>query len=162
TLRNPRKHCLRTLGRFSSARRPGGKYFCFPAWLLSLSWSLGPLVLWSFGLLVAEKQFASGVVFISHGRSTMESNDKPERSQSLTWAAPFLNAFLAALTFLTIPRKPFVIFDEVSEKAVLSYAHEHQLQFGTDIVFTYGPLGFLITRHFFPQGAGLRMAVDVL
>ena len=77
-------------------------------------------------------------------------------------AAPFLTAFLIALTNLTIPRQPFLIDDALSEKSVLNYAHEHGMQFGTDIVFTYGPLGFLTTRHFFPQTMGLRMVVDVL
>lgn len=81
---------------------------------------------------------------------------------AFAWAALLLAAFLAALTFVTFPRKPFVIHDEVSEKAVLSYAHQHKLQFGTDVVFTYGPLGFLVTRHYFPHAATLKMVVDLL
>jgi len=72
-----------------------------------------------------------------------------------------LAAFLATLAFITIPRHAFIINDELSEKAVLSYAHEHGLQFGREIVFTYGPFGYLISRYFFPHAASLRMAVDV-
>lgn len=50
--------------------------------------------------------------------------------------------------------------DALSEKAVLSYAHQHHLQFGTDIVFTYGPLGFLVSRYFFIHAAATRMLTD--
>ena len=75
---------------------------------------------------------------------------------------PFLVAVAAMCTFLTIPRQPYLLDDSLSEKAVLSYAHDHDLQFGRDIVFSYGPLGFLTSRHFFPHAAGLRMMADVL
>jgi len=64
------------------------------------------------------------------------------------------------LAYLTIPRYPYLIDDALSEKAVLSYAHQHDLQFGKDIVFTYGPLGFLVSRYFFAHAAGIRMATD--
>src|SRR5438874_489993 len=94
--------------------------------------------------------------------TAMDSSAEPKRPARLARAAPFLTALFLALTYITIPRQPFVIDDALSEKSVLSYAHEHGMQFGTDIVFTYGPLGFLTTRHFFPQTADLRMAVDVL
>src|SRR2546425_10411134 len=92
----------------------------------------------------------------------MDSSAEPERPWRFARAAPFLTAFFVALTYITIPRQPFLIDDALSEKSVLSYAHEHGMQFGTDIVFTYGPLGFLTSRHFFPQTASLRMVVDVL
>ena len=75
---------------------------------------------------------------------------------------PFLVAVAAMCTFLTIPRQPYLLDDSLSEKAVLSYAHDHDLQFGRDIVFSYGPLGFLTSRHFFPHAAGLRMMANVL
>src|SRR5262249_5977518 len=45
--------------------------------------------------------------------------------------------------------------------AVLEYAHQHGLQFGTDIVFTYGPLGFLATPYLFSTPAGPRFALDL-
>lgn len=76
------------------------------------------------------------------------------------WIAILLVSVVATLTFITIPRYPYLIDDALSEKAVLSYAHEHGLQFGKEIVFTYGPLGFLVSRYFFPHAAGVRMATD--
>jgi hypothetical protein len=77
-----------------------------------------------------------------------------------TWLAILLVSLVMTLTFITIPRYPYLIDDALSEKAVLSYAHEHHLQFGTDIVFTYGPLGFLVSRYFFSHAAGARMLTD--
>src|SRR5882724_1284312 len=94
--------------------------------------------------------------------TTMDSSTEPKRPARLARAAPFLTAFLVALTYLTLPRQPFLVDDALSEKSVLSYAHEHGMQFGTDIIFTYGPLGFLTSRHYFPHAAGLRMVVDLL
>jgi hypothetical protein len=44
---------------------------------------------------------------------------------------------------------------------VLEYARQHGLQFGTDIVFTYGPLGYLATPYLFSTPAGPRFAVDL-
>ena len=41
--------------------------------------------------------------------------------------------------------------------SVLDYAHAHQLQFGTDLVFTYGPLGYLVTSLFSPGEAISRL-----
>jgi hypothetical protein len=75
--------------------------------------------------------------------------------------AALLTALVLALTFLTIPRIPLTNGMESSWSAVLNYAHQNGLQFGTDIVYTYGPLGFLSIFYFTPDTAGLRLAVDV-
>lgn len=40
---------------------------------------------------------------------------------------------------------------DTSLSAVLHYAHQHHLQYGTDIVFTYGPLGFLTFFYYYPH-----------
>jgi len=42
----------------------------------------------------------------------------------------------------------------------MDYAHQKGLQFGTDITFSYGPLGFLITPYFCPSSPWLRVATD--
>jgi len=96
----------------------------------------------------------------------LDENGKPTDTAPLRtlsrykWIAILLLSFVITLTFITIPRYPCLIDDALSEKAVLSYAHEHSLQFGKDIVFTYGPLGFLVSRYFFSHAAGVRMATD--
>ena len=90
------------------------------------------------------------------------SGTRKRRGRHFARAAPFLLAAVVTMTFLTIPRQPYLLDDSLSEKAVLNYAHAHHLQFGTDIIFSYGPLGFLVSRHFFPHAAGLRMIADVL
>jgi hypothetical protein len=68
------------------------------------------------------------------------------------------------LTFLItrIPREVATNSLDSSWGAVLSYAHEKHLQFGTDIVFTYGPLGYLDQQWFTGRGEGLRMFFDFL
>jgi hypothetical protein len=76
-------------------------------------------------------------------------------------AGTLLMTLIVSLSFLTIPRHALVLDFDFSEKAVLSYAHEKGLQFGTDIVWTDGPLGFLTSRYFLDHAAALRMAVDM-
>jgi hypothetical protein len=76
--------------------------------------------------------------------------------------APIVTALLLLPAFITIPRQPFVLDDALSEKAALNYANEHKLQFGSELVFTYGPLGFLTSRYYFDHAANLRMATDIL
>ncbi|HWI55853.1 MAG TPA: SGNH/GDSL hydrolase family protein, partial [Bacillota bacterium] len=80
---------------------------------------------------------------------------------------PFLAAGLLMLSFLTIPRPP--PGDEVqayeadpSLSLILDHAHQHGLQFGTQHVYTYGPLGFLVFFFHSPQTAGMRMTVDIV
>src|SRR6266567_1089426 len=76
-------------------------------------------------------------------------------------ARPLLAAGLLLLTFVTIPPAPCEPDVDPSLSAVLNYAHQHQLQYGSDVVYTYGPWGFLIFFLFFPHAEGARMAVDV-
>jgi hypothetical protein len=45
---------------------------------------------------------------------------------------------------------------------VLDYAYQNGLQFGKDIAFTYGPLGFLLTPYLCPQAEWLRVIADAL
>jgi hypothetical protein len=86
----------------------------------------------------------------------------PEAYSRNNWAVILFVSLVVTFTFVTIPRYPYLIDDALSEKAVLSYAHQHGFQFGKDIVFTYGPLGFLVSRYFFSHAAGIRMATDFL
>ena len=43
----------------------------------------------------------------------------------------------------------------------MDYAHQEGLQFGTDIAFSYGPLGFLITPYWSPSVPWLRIGTDI-
>ncbi len=83
-------------------------------------------------------------------------------ASSVIW--PLLVAALVALPFLTFPPPPRDIGTDgdVSWGAVLSYAHQHDFQFGTQLRYTYGPLGFLIQLYFSPYASGLRLITDVL
>ena len=75
---------------------------------------------------------------------------------------PLLAAVFIMLTFLTIPRAPVGVDADTSLSEVLSYAHQQGLQFGTDLVFTYGPLGYLTFFYFSPHAAGTRLVVDAM
>src|SRR5437764_504108 len=73
----------------------------------------------------------------------------------------FLAALLLSLTVLTFPQLPLGKDPDSGWRAVLVYAHQKNLQFGPDIAFTFGPLGFLTIPGFSGVSVGLRMAVDL-
>jgi hypothetical protein len=77
-----------------------------------------------------------------------------------------LLSILLALVSLASPRVPGEsesdTVADASWSSVLGYAHEHGLQFGQDIVFTYGPLGFLATPFSAQGSIGLRLISDTL
>jgi len=88
----------------------------------------------------------------------------PAGGERRAWArkaAPFLAAVLLMLSFVTFPPPPPDNDVDSSLSGVLNYAHDQGLQFGPDLVLTYGPLGFLMFFYFSPHAAGLRMAADV-
>lgn len=60
---------------------------------------------------------------------------------------PILTAFLIALVCLPLPAPAPDLGVDTSWCAVLQWAHQHGLQFGTEIVFTYGPLGYLLAPY---------------
>jgi len=95
-----------------------------------------------------------------------------EQAQSLTsssrapaWIrqaiSPLITAVLLAVILVTIPRLPLGNDDDSSWSAVLDYAHQNGLQVGADLVFSYGPLGFLITPYWSPAAPWLRIGVDI-
>jgi len=88
----------------------------------------------------------------------------PLTTDSQGWAKralPFLAAVLLMLSFVTFPPAPPDNDVDSSLSGVLNYAHQQGIQFGPELVFTYGPLGYLMFFYFSPHAAGLRMAVDV-
>ncbi len=71
-----------------------------------------------------------------------------------------LTVTLLALLPLRMPRLSLRLDGESHWSAVLVYAHQHGLAFGHDIVFTYGPLGFLTIPYYTGHAAGLQMFTD--
>ncbi len=55
----------------------------------------------------------------------------------------FLLWLLLALTIFNFPRYPTADLDD-SWRIALGWFFQHHLQFGRDVIFTYGPLGFLM------------------
>ena len=73
-------------------------------------------------------------------------------------AAPLLTALLVTLGFIRIPRRPLGTDVDSGWCAVLDYARQHGLQFGADLAFTYGPLGFLTMPCLSPRVAWVQIA----
>jgi len=71
----------------------------------------------------------------------------PSRPSAADWAARVFFFCLLALTIFTFPFPPANELD-ASWRMVLAQAFHDRLQFGVDIVFTYGPLGFLMGKTY--------------
>jgi hypothetical protein len=99
----------------------------------------------------------------------IDSGQAPEGSRTNTPASqsivlPLLTAGLLILFFLTFPTVPGQTELQAYEadpslSAILNYAHQHLLQFGTELVYTYGPLGYLIFPYSYPHAEALPMLV---
>src|SRR5436853_265832 len=94
---------------------------------------------------------------LSSGPEPPETPNFPARSAIQV----FLAALLLSVAVLTFPQLPLGKDTDSSWRAMLAYAYEHNLQFGPDIAFTFGPLGFLTIPGYSGIAVGLRMAVDV-
>ena len=81
---------------------------------------------------------------------------------SLPFTAIFLLASLLSLSFASVPTLAVNEGVEGAWTSLLGYAHQKGLQYGPEIVYPYGPLGFLITPHFNSETRGLRMFVDIV
>ena len=76
----------------------------------------------------------------------------------------FAGVLLLTLTCLSLPQGGPPLGDDVDSSlgAVLHYAQEHHLQYGTDLVFTYGPLGFLTFFYYFPHAFALQVTAHFI
>jgi hypothetical protein len=81
----------------------------------------------------------------------------PRRSVIL----PLLAAVLVMLSVATLPRAAtdLDMDSDASLCEVLGYAHQQGLQFGTDLVSTWGPLGYVVFVYFSPRTAGTCLVV---
>ena len=90
--------------------------------------------------------------------------DQPRAGAAARWSviSPLFAAVLVMLTFVTLSRPPsdLNVDTDTSLSAVLNYAHQHRVQFGTELVSTYGPLGYLMFFYYSPHAAGLRLVVE--
>jgi hypothetical protein len=74
----------------------------------------------------------------------------------IVWPVCFTLVFVSAFFLSGTTRPPLEL--DPSWHVALEYATEHHLQFGTQIVFTFGPLGFLSTRTSLGHLLGARLA----
>jgi hypothetical protein len=73
-----------------------------------------------------------------------------------------LIAFCVAVALPNLPYGPFDTDLDSSWHGVLTFAHNHHWKWGRDIVFPFGPLGFLFTPPFTGYPLGIRLLVDVI
>jgi hypothetical protein len=102
------------------------------------------------------------------GRPQKAAGDSPPASAEMKKMPrkTLMQVLVASLfVFLLTVRIPEIVATtdlDPSWCSALSYGHVHGLQFGTDCVFTYGPLGFLTTNVFTGYESGYRIAFDAL
>ena len=70
--------------------------------------------------------------------------------RTLWWTGQSILYFLLWATLIKLPEPPSTALD-ASWKMVISYAAAHQLQFGQDLAFTYGPMGYLLSYAYVGQ-----------
>ena len=73
---------------------------------------------------------------------------------------PIFTALLISLVCLTVQTPAPDLGVDASWLPVLQWAHEHGLQFGTDVVFTYGPLGYLLAPYCFKPPSNWLILVN--
>jgi len=80
----------------------------------------------------------------------------PHAARWIGWPACFALVFVSAF-FLSGTRQPALELDP-SWQTALEYATAHHWQFGTQIIFTFGPLGFLAAPTSLGRLVGARIA----
>src|ERR1017187_2730695 len=65
-------------------------------------------------------------------------------SRALGWSALYLVLVVSIFNFPLMPSYGL----DPSWRMALGYMFEHGMQFGHDVVFTYGPLGFVMSKTF--------------
>ena len=80
----------------------------------------------------------------------MPASQPPAPAAKPNWIADGLLWLLLALAAFTVPRPPTLELD-ASWRMTMGYAFAHGLQWGKDLVFTYGPLGFVMGKTYWGQ-----------
>jgi hypothetical protein len=86
----------------------------------------------------------------------------PGAAAAFTKAGFWFGAVLLTLVILPLPHKPLSVGSlDSSWASVLTQARRNGWQFGTDIVFTYGPLGWLVVPFFDPDTVWPRLLASL-
>ncbi len=80
----------------------------------------------------------------------MSASPSPAPAAKPNLVADILLWLLLALAAFTVPRPPALELD-ASWRMTMGYAFAQGLQWGTDLVFTYGPLGFVMGKTYWGQ-----------
>jgi len=98
------------------------------------------------------------VVPVLHSHSTLHSSSRNSR-RTIYWIIAGALLFFA---FLKIPITTLTHDRPQSWEAVLVFAFDHHLQWGRDLIFTYGPLGFLTNDYYWGTDFWLILAWSVV
>lgn len=82
-------------------------------------------------------------------------------NSTLKYLKKFLLVFLLWVSWVDIPEPPIVELDS-SWQAVLSYSEGKDYQFGKDIVFSYGPYGWLLSHYILPQQLDKKLFYEII
>jgi hypothetical protein len=111
----------------------------------------------------AEQHVEPGVIAdLSSAAGSAPQAAKASHLYPVALAPALLTAFLLALVMPELPSGPFDTDLDSSWRGVLTFAHNRHWQWGRDIVFPFGPLGFLFTPAFTGYPVGIRLAADVM
>jgi len=110
-----------------------------------------------------------GRFVLSSAHSMKENVDAAQTAEGETaelrrgwdwWVLPLV---IVALTLLTLQLPQEVLKGNIDDSwnAALVYAHVNHFKFGDDVVFPYGPLGYLVTNHFLPDTAVPRLLLGL-
>jgi len=98
---------------------------------------------------------------IEVAKTRTEPASEPRKSRARSLLLPAVIA-LMALAFCFFPQTTLTTLPDHSWERVIIWAHQNGLQFGHDLVFTYGPLGFLATSGFTPDVAVTRILFEAV
>jgi hypothetical protein len=94
-------------------------------------------------------------------RDKLTAAFRPPSAEPKLWTI-LLAALCTTLILLTLPIAPPDLGIDPAWCAVLNWAHARGLQFGEEIVFTYGPLGFLLAPYVSPESTGALVLANAL
>ena len=111
----------------------------------------------------------SGLAFAEQKHNLLARNlqlpalpGRSSRSWSQSLARIMLVASFVTLATTQIPSRTAGLGFDGSWSRVLDYAHQKHWQFGLDIVYTYGPLGFLTSPYYSAYASVSRLAAKTL
>lgn len=101
---------------------------------------------------------AASLLGVGHWLSNCAAMRRLKAAFASDTFGPLLTAVPLALCFSLFPNVALNASWDGSWAAVLNYVHGGRWQFGTELVFPYGPLGYVMSPYFWPSTFWSRLA----